>query len=326
MVLPLPVCDVTRAGQCVLGVLFPATENENSTSTIYSASVVSPNVREESVHITEKYAELLETLSPLRGVVVAFSGGVDSTLLAVASRAVLGDRALAVHAISDLSPAGETQAARALASELGLRYEEIETRELADARLASNPPDRCYHCKSELFTQLRRLADTQDLDVILDGANFDDLDDHRPGHRAARESGVRSPLQECRMTKADVRRAARLLALPNWDKPSMACLASRIPFGTPITDDAIARVRQAEERVSALGFGQVRIRAHGDVARIELPAEDVERAVQLRESISELTRGAGFRWVSLDLDGYRSGSLNPETAEIGETGPGPSDA
>jgi len=267
--------------------------------------------RGTSVDVMAKYDALLARLASLESVLVAYSGGVDSTLLAVAAHAVLGDRALAVLAVSDVAPSGEIVAARELARELGLTLLEIETSELVDPAFRENTSDRCYHCKTELFDLLVRIARARGLDYVADGSNVDDLDDHRPGRRAGLENGVISPLQDAGLTKHDIRELARTLGLSNWDKPSMACLASRIPFGTPITEERLAAVASAEERLRDLGLVQVRVRAHGDVARVEVDPKELERAWTLRTRMSEEVRAAGFPFVSLDLDGYRTGSMNP---------------
>jgi len=258
----------------------------------------------------EKYDALLAHLNGYDSLLVAYSGGVDSTLLAVAAHAVLGPRTAAALAASDTQPPGEMEAARNLAIALGLRLIEVETYELADPNFAQNTPDRCYHCKSELFSLLARVADVEGLAHIADGSNVDDLAQHRPGSRAAAENGVVSPLREAGMTKDDIREIARMLDLPNWNKPSMACLSSRFPYGQRITEEGLHKTAAAEEGLRALGLGQLRVRCHGDSARVEVTPAEMEHAFALREQIARIGHLAGFTWVSLDLDGYRSGSMD----------------
>ncbi|MDZ4170425.1 MAG: ATP-dependent sacrificial sulfur transferase LarE [Coriobacteriia bacterium] len=257
-----------------------------------------------------RYEALLQRLSHLPSLLVAYSGGVDSTLLAVAAHAALGDRCRCVLAVGDVSPEGEAAAARELAGVLGLSLIEVETQELADARFTANPPDRCYWCKIELFGLLRGVADAHGLAFIADGSNADDLADHRPGSRAAAESGVISPLQDVGMTKADIRSIACELGLPNGNKPSMACLASRFPYGEAITESGIAQVAAAENALRGLGLRQFRVRSHGTVARVEVAPDEMEAAWLAREAISAAGRLAGFSYAALDLEGYRTGSLN----------------
>lgn len=266
----------------------------------------------------ELLAALEANLAEHEAVLVAFSAGVDSTLvLAVAAR-VLGDRALGVMGTSPSVPPAEIEEGRQLAAALGARLELVPTHELDDPRYAANPDDRCFHCKHELYDVCQRVAAERGLSTILNGTNADDPGDHRPGLVAADQAGVRSPLLECGLTKAEVRVVARALGLPNWDKPALACLASRLPHGTTVTAERLAAVDRVEIALRALGFRQVRARHHGDEVRLEVEAE---RVAELRGRLDDpaLTAAlerSGFRRVSVADDGYRTGRLNP-------TGPGP---
>jgi len=247
----------------------------------------------------------------MSSVLVAYSGGVDSSLLLKLAVDELGDaHAVAILASSPAYPEAEQEEARVLARKLGARLVEVSTGEVELEAYRRNNPDRCFHCKEELFETLEPVQRELALQYIAYGATADDAGDHRPGHGAAVRRGVRFPLLEAGMGKAEIRAAARRLGLPNWNKPSFACLSSRIPHGTEVTVEVLRQIEAAEAAIKALGFSQVRVRHHGDVARIEVEPNELARLVSERARIVDALQSAGYRFVSLDLEGYATGSLN----------------
>lgn len=261
--------------------------------------------------LANKFEILKQNLTRLEGAVVAFSGGVDSSLLLAVAVQVLDGKALAVTATSETYPERELIEARNLAEKLGARHREVVSEELDIPEFTHNPRNRCYYCKKELFGKLREIADQEGLAYVLDGTNLDDRSDHRPGRQAAQEIGVRSPLEEAGFTKDDIRELSKHLGLASWDKPAFACLSSRFPYGTAITAERVGRVGQAEEALRKLGFRVLRVRYHDTVARLELGPEEFALAVgPLRKQVDAIVREAGFTYVALDLKGFRSGSMN----------------
>lgn len=257
---------------------------------------------------------LIEWFRGFGSVAIGFSGGVDSSYLAAVAVEALGrENALAIIGRSDSYPDSQWQTAREIAEHVGIPVIEIHTDEMADPRYAANPSNRCYFCKTELWTKLAPLARERTAAVLIDGTNADDLADHRPGAAAARENGVRSPLAELGMTKAQIRERSRARGLPSWAKPSSPCLASRIPYGTPVTAERLSRIDRAESALRKLGFaGNLRVRDHGELARIELDGAEIEQAVSgpAAAAVVQVVREAGFARVTVDLAGFRSGSLN----------------
>jgi uncharacterized protein len=259
-----------------------------------------------------RIAELESRLSALESAVVAFSGGVDSSLVACLARRALGNRSLAVTAVSPSLAAGEREAAADVARAVGIAHETIDTDELTRAGYVANGPDRCYHCKSELYERLATLARGRGYAALVSGANADDLGDWRPGLRAAAEHGVRHVLLEAGVVKDEVRELARALEVPSAEKPASPCLASRLPYGTPVDPETLARVDRAEQRVRALGYRVLRVRHLGDLGRVEIGADELERALSpsQRAAIGRAVRAAGYAEADVSETPFRSGSLN----------------
>jgi pyridinium-3,5-biscarboxylic acid mononucleotide sulfurtransferase len=267
-----------------------------------------------------KYERLLDLLREMERVIVAFSGGVDSTLLARAAKDALGDRALLVTADSETYPTSELEETQRLAELLGMRHEVVRTRELDNPEYAQNSPNRCFFCKEELFNRLEPFARSEGGAQLVYGANMDDLGDHRPGMQAARAKGVRAPMIEAELWKEEIRGLSRELGLPTWDKPSFACLSSRFQYGERITGDKLRQIDAAESIMKSLGFRQFRVRHHDRLARIELPVEELGRLWDSgrRETIVEGFRALGYLYVTVDLQGFRSGSANEILKWIGK--------
>lgn len=261
---------------------------------------------------TTNAERLVAVIAPLESCIVAYSGGVDSAVVAHAAHLALGDRAVAVTGVSASLAAGELEAAQRVAAAIGIRHETLATDELSHDAYLRNAPDRCFHCKTELYEQLRREAERRGLHVILNGANADDLGDFRPGMQAAADFAVRSPLAECGLTKDDVRALARHWNIEAWDKPATPCLSSRIAYGVSVTPERLARIDAAEQALRSLDLGAIRVRLHeNELARLEVPLAALARLCDegVRQSIVARLRELGFRYVTLDLEGFRSGSF-----------------
>jgi uncharacterized protein len=264
------------------------------------------------LNVEEKLEQLKKTLREMGTVLIAYSGGVDSSFLAVTAHEVLGQNSLAVFASSPVAPPMEKEAAGSLAHQFGLRFRIIESNEMDNPDFVANPPERCYYCKRELFSELKPIALAEGLKWVADGTNADDLSDYRPGRKASAEAGIRSPLLEVGLTKAEIRQLSHAQGLPTWDRPASPCLASRIPYGTPVTAETLNKIARGEKYLHSLGLRQVRLRHHGDIARIELDQPDMAKIIKtdIRQGIIEHFKALGYKYVTLDLTGYRTGSLN----------------
>ncbi len=262
--------------------------------------------------LVEKQEHLFEYLGSLRRAVIAYSGGTDSAYLAWAAHRVLGDNAVAITADSASIPTSHKRAAEEFAAECGFRHEYISTYEFENPDYVKNDKNRCFHCKDELFTRLDAYAAEAGFDHIVYGVNADDLGDYRPGQAAAKLHQVEAPLVNANLSKAEIRELSRLAGLSTWDRPAAACLSSRVPYGTPVTVETIQTIEQGEEAIRALGFRQFRVRFHGELARIEIARDELPRAltVEMAQELTAIFKQLGFLYVTLDLEGYRQGSLN----------------
>lgn len=265
----------------------------------------------QHAELTEKRrSHIEEILVSCGSVIVACSGGVDSVLLAAVAAKVLGEKAVAATAVSPSLATGELEDARAAALAAGIRHIEVPTHEIDNPAYAANAPDRCFHCKDTAYSTFTALAARENIAVVVDGTNADDKGDYRPGRRAASDHNVRSPLAEAGMTKQEIRDWARELGLAVWDKPAAACLSSRVPYGSPVTLEKLTRIDKAESALKQLGFRQCRVRDHGSVARVEIESALLPHLLENRQAVVDAVKNAGFSYVSLDLEGFRSGSMN----------------
>ena len=271
--------------------------------------------------LLQKRSDLVNILEQMRSVIVAYSGGVDSAFLAAVANEVLGRKALSVTAVSPSLAPSELDEATDLANRIGLNFMTIETNEIDRPDYQANNPDRCFFCKDELYTHLVRFAEEESFDSIVNGTNVDDLGDYRPGIEAAKQYGVRSPLVEAELTKDDIRALSRDMDLPTWDKPAQACLSSRIPYGTTVTVEALTKIAKAEQFLRSKGFKQLRVRHHETIARIEIEPSDFSAITSepLRSEINQEFKNIGYSYITLDLDGFRSGSLNEILSKLGKS-------
>jgi pyridinium-3,5-biscarboxylic acid mononucleotide sulfurtransferase len=278
-----------------------------------------------NLQLEEKLRRLGEIFHPMRSVIVAFSGGVDSTFVLKVAHDAIGDRVLALTTTSPTMPDQDRLTALEMAQRIGARHLVVDSNELEIPGYAQNPLNRCYLCKHNLFTVCEAKARDLAIDEIVDGLNLDDLNDYRPGIQAATEKRVRHPLVEAQLTKAEVRELSRAVDLPTWDRPASPCLSSRFPYGTEITLDGLRKVEQGEELLHAMGFRVARVRYHGDVARLEVESSEIPRLLQaqVRDEIDKALKKLGFRFVTVDLKGFRSGSLNEGIATVASTSASP---